>query len=563
MKIHFIARKFANLFFLLSITSTLNAQLTAINYDDTKEGKIVFHEIKTDLKGNIIPWYSPNLGKSFDFVIQSTWNFWDTMKVDLNGLPYYMNHQVWRNKTNDPRGLGGDQLQMAMSSWQLLYMYTGNERVKENMKFLADYYLTHSLSASTAVWPNIPYPYNSLLYSGYYDGDMVIGKNFTQPDKAGSFAWELLKLYKICGTSGFPHATEKVYMEHIILIANTLAKHTQVGDFENSPLPFKVNAITGEVGTITKWLEGGIKGTAKSSYTANWTATLQVFQELIKRKEGNTEAYQKAFDTILAWMKKYPLKNNRWGPFFEDIPVWSDTQINAISFAQFMMENPKLFPDWKTEVKGIFDWVHKNLGDKSWIKYGVEVVCEQTAYKVPGNSHTARQSATELMYCKLTSDTTLRQNAIRGLSWATYSVDHDGKNNYPRDEIWLTDGYGDFIRHYLRAFAVLPELAPDNANHILQSTSVLTQVDYAPDINKRLAQDTDTEQLKSIKIFYRSFDEKSSEIIRLTQKPTKVLVANKEIKESKDSTQDGWLWKPMVKGGVLQINHTGTDVKIF
>jgi len=563
MKIHFIARKFANLFFLLSITSTLNAQLTAINYDDTKEGKIVFHEIKTDLKGNIIPWYSPNLGKSFDFVIQSTWNFWDTMKVDLNGLPYYMNHQVWRNKTNDPRGLGGDQLQMAMSSWQFLYIYTGNERVKENMKFLADYYLTHSLSASTAVWPNIPYPYNSLLYSGYYDGDMVIGKNFTQPDKAGSFAWELLKLYKICGTSGFPHATEKVYMEHIILIANTLAKHTQVGDFENSPLPFKVNAITGEVGTITKWLEGGIKGTAKSSYTANWTATLQVFQELIKRKEGNTEAYQKAFDTILVWMKKYPLKNNRWGPFFEDIPVWSDTQINAISFAQFMMENPKLFPDWKTEVKGIFDWVHKNLGDKSWIKYGVEVVCEQTAYKVPGNSHTARQSATELMYCKLTSDTTLRQNAIRGLSWATYSVDHDGKNNYPRDEIWLTDGYGDFIRHYLRAFAALPELAPDNANHILQSTSVLTQVDYAPDINKRLAQDTDTEQLKSIKIFYRSFDEKSSEIIRLTQKPTKVLVANKEIKESKDSTQDGWLWKPMVKGGVLQINHTGTDVKIF
>ncbi len=560
---HSLALNTLALFVLLKVASPLKAQLTAINYDDTKEGKIVFHDVKTDLKGNIIPWYSSNLGKSFDFLIQSTWNFWDTMKVDLNGLPYYMNHQVWRNKTNDPRGLGGDQLQMAMSSWQLLYMYTGNERVKENMKFLADYYLTHSLSAPTAVWPNIPYPYNSLLYSGYYDGDMVIGKNFTQPDKAGSLAWELLKLYKICGASGFPHATEKVYMEHAALIANTLAKHTKVGDYDNSPLPFKVNAVTGEVGTITKWLEGGIKGTAKSSYTANWTATLQVFQELIKRKEGNVEAYQKAFDTILSWMKKYPLKNNRWGPFFEDIPVWSDTQINAITFAKFMMENPQLFPQWKTEVKGIFDWVHKNLGDKAWIKYGVEVICEQTAYKVPGNSHTARQSATELMYCKLSGDTTLKQNAIRGLSWATYSVDHDGKNNYPRDEIWLTDGYGDFIRHYINAFAALPELAPDYANHILQSTSVLTQVDYALDINKRLAQDTDNDQLKTIKIFYRSHDEKSTEVIRLTQKPTKVLVSNLEIKETKDPNQDGWSWKPMTVGGMLQIKHTGTDVKIF
>lgn len=76
------------------MVNPIKAQRTAINYDDTKEGKLVFHEIKTDLNGNIIPWYSPNLGNSFDFVIQSTWNFWDTMKVDVNGLPYYMNHQV-------------------------------------------------------------------------------------------------------------------------------------------------------------------------------------------------------------------------------------------------------------------------------------------------------------------------------------------------------------------------------------------------------------------------------------------------------------------------------------
>jgi len=25
-------------------------------------------------------------------------------------------------------------------------------------------------------------------------------------------------------------------------------------------------------------------------------------------------------------------------------------------------------------------------------------------------------------------------------------VDDDGKNCYPRDEVWMTDGYGDYVR---------------------------------------------------------------------------------------------------------------------
>ncbi len=69
-----------------------------------------------------------------------------TMRTDKNGLPYYMNHQVWRADFNDRRGIGGDQFSMALSSWNLLYGYSGNETVKEEMKYIADYYLTHSLS---------------------------------------------------------------------------------------------------------------------------------------------------------------------------------------------------------------------------------------------------------------------------------------------------------------------------------------------------------------------------------------------------------------------------------
>lgn len=328
------------------------------NYDKTTEGFIVFHAVRLDKEGKLIPWYSEDIGIAYDFVINTVWNFWDTMRRDMNGLPYYMNHQVWR-PVNDPRGAGGDQYAMALSSWQLLYQYSGNEKVKENMKFIADYYLTHSLSSSTAKWPYLPYPYNTMQYSGFYDGDMVIGKDYTQPDKAGSFGWELIKLYKITNNNN--------YLQSAISIANTLAAHTIAGDYDHSPMPFKVNALTGQVGQLRS-NSGNGKVDGASSYTSNWCGTLELFLALQQLKKGEVAKYQSAFNKILAWMKRYPLQNNRWGPFFEDIPGWSDTQINAVTFARFIMEHSDLFPDWKKQVRGILDWVYQRLGNDQWKK---------------------------------------------------------------------------------------------------------------------------------------------------------------------------------------------------
>jgi hypothetical protein len=130
-----------------------------------------------------------------------------------------MNHQVWKPDVNDTRGVAGSQFEMALSSWRLLYQYTGNDRIKENMKFIADYYLSHGLSSSSAEWPDLPYPYNTLAYSGIYDGDMVIGKNYTQPDKAGSFGNELIYLYKLIGTDSHGQTPTGIYLESAAYLA--------------------------------------------------------------------------------------------------------------------------------------------------------------------------------------------------------------------------------------------------------------------------------------------------------------------------------------------------------
>jgi len=437
----------------------------------------------------------------------------------------------------------------------LIYPVKDPEKVKENMRFLAEYYLTHSLSPPDAFWPDIPYPYNNLRYSGTYTGDMVIGVGYTQPDKAGSFGYEIFRLYQMTGEKAFLDAAEK--------IARTLASHIKEGDNDHSPLPFKVHTTTGEVGKL-KSNRGTGDDAGESSYTTNWTAMMRLFLELIDMKKDGDGSFPRGFDITLNWMKEYPLKTNKWGPFFEDIPGWSDTQTNAVSFAHFMMDYPEYFPGWEKDVEGIFDWVYENLGNEVWKQYGVTVVNEQTVYQTPGNSHTSRQASMELLYCRLTGNKSKQTNAIRQLNWATYMVDNDGKNCYPRDEVWLTDGYGDYVRHFLRSMAANPELAPSNANHILKSTSVVSQADYYPDFHKKLAPDFPKDESGSTLLFYKTFHNSSTETLRMVSKPSRILVNHKEIEEQKETDLEGWNWKPLNKGGILIITHmNGNHVRVI
>jgi len=517
----------------MSRTSFLFLVLVLSNFQAFSQGEemLIYHPIKTDKSGKIIPWYDPNPGKAYNHVIHQVWNFWDTMRRDMNGLPYYMNHQVWNGQFDDPRGIGGDQFAMALSSWRLYYAYTGNEQVKTNMYFIADYYLSHGLSPAGCPWPHIPFPYNCFVYSGIYDGDMKAGKDIAQPDKAGSFGLELIHLYKM--------GENKLYLDAAVRIANTLALHTSEGNINYSPLPFKVNVFTGETGKLGyKPRTGSWIDTA--GYTSNWAPTLQLFLDLMELKTGDTAAYRKSFQTILKWMKAFAMKENKWGPFFEDVDEWSETQINAMTFARFILEHRDYFPDWKADVQKIIGWVHHQFSNEQWKKYGVVVTNEQTVYQTPANSHSARQAADELLYTHLTGDSIWYDNAIRELNWATYMVDFDGKNRFPQDEPWLTDGYGDYVRHYLRAMDAIPALAPMQEDHILSSSSVIQQVDYRGSVKKYIYLNFDSAYLDRLKIFYRTFDPAGTEHIKLTSKPASILLDEKPLKETRIG--EGYEW---------------------
>jgi len=97
---------------LLLITGCSERKLTyqGLSDDMLGDGKdtvlsdsIIYHKVRVDKNGNILPWYSANPGESYDLVLKQVWQFWKNMEVDSNGQKYYMNHQVWRPK-HDKRG---------------------------------------------------------------------------------------------------------------------------------------------------------------------------------------------------------------------------------------------------------------------------------------------------------------------------------------------------------------------------------------------------------------------------------------------------------------------------
>lgn len=505
----------------VAIVLVLSTGIPAIAED------LIYHKIQTDPAGHIIPWYNPDPGVSYDHCLGLVWNFWKNMESCPNGVKYYLQHQIW-SPEHDHRGLGGSQPAMALNSWTLLYAYSGDSAVLDNMKLIADYVLEHGLSDPHCKWPNLIYPYNTNLHSGIYDGDMVAGKGVLQPDKAATFAAELVVLYKITGT--------KRYLDAAVTTADSLAPRVIPGDNDHSPWPFRVNATTGKV---------------LGPYTANWTGALRLFDALVELKAGNVDSYAKARDTVARWLKNYPMKTNKWGPFFEDIPGWSDTEINADTLAWYILEHPAWSEDWRQASRNILDWTRNTFANSEWSKYGVVAINEQTAYKVPGNSHTSRHWSVELIWADKTGDWSRKDDAIRALNWATYMVDVDGKNRYPRDFVWLTDGYGDYVQHFLRAMAACPTLVPKGQNHLLRTSSVVRTIRYGkPDIS------------------YTTFDPMSRDLLVVAFVPSHVKAGGTDLPRLQSAAEldhrEGYVLNETSDGRrVLQIRHDkSADVEI-
>ena len=503
------------------------------------QGTFNGHPVRLDPAGKLEPWNGPGSG-AYSRMLTASWDFLlnNIPKDPKTGLPVYLAYcclnvekgagTAW---PHNPAGLNA----MFADSAAAWYAYSGDARVVEFERRLLDYQLAHGTTPAGWLWGGVPYAssdHSSPEYRGAYEfqyddkqpgrGD---GYGVIEPDKVGELGFGYLKFYKLTG--------ESRYRDAAIACAGALARNIRPGDEKHSPWPFRVYAELGRV---------------REEYTANVIGAIALFDELTRLRLGEPVRYTAARAVAWKWLVDVPLRNNVWTGYFEDIPIARDltnlNQYSPMETARYLMEHPETDPEWRAHVAGLIDFVERTFGvDKGkfpGMQLGARTISEQLGYVPKMGSHTSRYASILARWAELQDDTAKADEAYRSLNWATYMCKPSGAcYDAPDTEqggIWFSDGYGDFIRHFLYAMGAQPQWAPEAGNHILRSTSVVKKVEYAPG-----------------KVAYSTFDKSGAEVLRLRFEPRTVVEGLSKLVRNNDDDHPGWRFDPALK--VLRVRH--------
>jgi hypothetical protein len=503
------------------------------------------HEVRLDASGKLVSWVQPQ-EKAYDHVIRLAWDFLlEKVPVEKNGLKtYYAYCCIDPQKvegTSWPHNPAGFNAMLADSA-AAYYAYSGDRRVVDLARGLLDYQILHGTTPSAWLWGNLPYASSdngSTEYRGAYEthyDDKKLGRGdgygVVEPDKAGELGVGYLKFYELTG--------DVIYRDAALAIGRTLAKNVREGSDTESPWPFRVYAETGVV---------------REEYTSHVIAPVRLFDELLRLHLGDAAEFGRARSLAWAWLMRYPMRNSLWVNYFEDIPIMKKldnlNQYAPMETARYLMQNQESDPEWKAHVSGLIEFVEKefavDIENGRGQQWGANAISEQKDYMPKMGSHTSRYASVVARWAELTGDAPAKEKAFRSLNWATYMCRPNGMvNDQPRVAhagIWFSDGYGDFIRHFLAAMGAVPEWAPSGEDHLLRSSSIIDRITYV-----------------ARNIRYHVFDSGSSETLRLSFIPARVMAGGTALTKRSDLEADGWTWD--AKLNVLRVRHAAQDVEI-
>ncbi len=425
---------------------------------------------------------------------------------------------------------------MLTDSAVLWYAFSGDNAAIDVARKALDYQLAHGTTPADWDWASVPYASagaGDVDYRGADDawcdfcgrGD---GLGVIEPDKVGELGYAYVQLFEATG--------EERYRDAAIACADALAKHVRAGDEARSPWPFRVYAQT---------------NVAREEYSSNVVGALMLFDELSRLSLGDTDAYRGARATALEWLMRVPIKNDAWSGYFEDIEIQTDPSANpnqycALATARWLIAHPDDDPRWRDHAAHLIAWSVATFGGDTaterGLQWGATVMSEQAADTAKMGSHTARLGATEALWYEATGDLALRDRAAQSLNWATYTCDDRGIVAVGEDKnegYWFSDGYGDYIRHFLVAMGAMPEWAPPGESHVLRSSSVVTSVQYEPGRTE-----------------WSTYDADAVEMLRLPSRPSRVVAAGVALAERADLDGEGYTVRLLASGdAIARVRH--------
>ena len=483
------------------------------------------HEIRLNDKECLQSW------ANYEQIVRLAMNFIKECPVDTNnGLPWYLLYSCfWTDPLrpadwpDNPAG----KFAWATTTLTKYYPFSGERWMVEVVRRMLDR-LWEQRSKEEWTWGGLPYA-SAHPGTGIYFGARADGEYASEPDKMGQAGKAYLDFYKISG--------ETMYMEIAETIACKLAGKLREGDGSHSPLPFRVNLIDGSV---------------VEEYSAHMLPVLMLFEDLSDLGKNDFRAEQKK---VWNWIEKYPLQNNVWKGHFEDIRLDPENQnrdqLSALETARYLMQKRERFSHWKEKVEGIIKWVEETLSAPEFF-HAIPIHEQKFCYFVMG-SHTARYASICARLGELTHDEDLSHKAELSFNWAGYMANEDGMVTVGVDrpdyynQCWFTDGYFDYVPHFIDGMAALPHTAPDDRNCLLRSDSNVQKIDYRHD-----------------GIAYRCFDDKGSQRVKTTQKPKKILADGKCLAQvGHIGGEAGWLVKETARNWVVDIQAQARNVEIL
>jgi hypothetical protein len=219
--------------------------------------------------------------------------------------------------------------------------------------------------------------------------------------------------------------------------------------------------------------------------------------------------------------------------------------------ARYLLEHPAADPDWKRHVAGLIGFVERtfvvDVPGEPAVQWGAPTVSEQSADMNKMGSHTARYASVLALWSERTGDVAAREKAWRAFNWATYMCRENGFVHVgPIDQgLWFTDGYADYIRHFMKGMGAVAEWAPDGESHLLRSTSTVRSVAYTP-----------------ARITYETFDRGSEETLKLAFVPKRASAGGSVLPAGQADARGapGWWWDAARK--ILRVRHAGGRVVI-